>query len=60
MRTVKPSVHVADDRLLSGAEVGIMKQMRRLNKAEKKLAIKKARALKKLERESYEWASLGE
>lgn len=48
------------DRLLSGAERGIMRQMRRLKKAGVTLKRKQDRAIKQLEREAYDWASLGQ
>ena len=53
-------VHKDNDRLLSGAERGIMRQLRRLKKASVTLKRKQDRATKQLEREAYDWASLGQ
>lgn len=47
------------DRLLNGVERAIMRQMRHLKKQERQLQRKQARAIKRLEREAYDWASLG-
>lgn len=47
------------DRLLSGVERSIMKQVRRLKKQELVLKRKQARAIKHLEREAYGWCSQG-
>ena len=43
---------------ITGVMTKLMKQMRRLNKAQKLLRRKEARALKKLEQESYDWSIL--
>lgn len=59
-KTASPNKSTANtDRLLNGVERGIMKQLRHLKKQERQLQRKQARAVKRLERESYDWASLG-
>lgn len=48
-----------DNQLFGKAERSIMRHIRRLQQAEKLLKRRQARALKRLNREAYDWASLG-
>lgn len=59
MKTLTRKRHETD-RLLSGTEKSIMRQLRRLKKQERIVQRKQSRQQKKLEREAYGWAALGQ